>query len=63
MQGVKDRVCKLVRHMPDDCSIEDIIHQLYVLEKVERGLRAVKRGETVSQDEVEREFRGWLSEK
>lgn len=63
MQGVKDRVCKLVRHMPNDCSIEDIIHQLYVLEKVERGLRAIKRGDTGTQAEVEREFKGWLSER
>jgi predicted transcriptional regulator len=63
MQRVKERVCRFVKRMPDDCSIEDIMHQLYVLEKVERGLRAIRRGATVTQDEVEREFKGWLSEK
>ncbi len=39
MNPVKEAVIRLVRSLPDDCTIEDIHYHLYIREKVETGLR------------------------
>ena len=59
MSLVKDEAIKLIRSLPDDCTIEDIQYHLAVRRKVERGLAAVEEGRVVSQDEAERRVAEW----
>ncbi len=53
MAAVKQRVIELIKGLPDDCTVEDILYHLYVTEKVEGGIQAVDEGRTISQEEVE----------
>ncbi len=39
MQSAKEEVRKLLESLPDDCELEDIQYHLYVLQKIERGLK------------------------
>ena len=39
MEAVKQEVSKLLTRLPDDCSLEDVQYHLYVLQKIERGLK------------------------
>ena len=39
MQTAKKEINKLLRRLPEDCSMEDIQYQIYVLQKIERGLK------------------------
>jgi predicted transcriptional regulator len=48
--------------IPDDASFEDIQYHIYVLEKVERGLKAAEEGRLLSQEEVDQEISRWLKE-
>lgn len=60
MSVVKERVIELIKGLPEDCTLEDILYHLYVREKVEAGLRAVEEGRTIPQAEVEQRTRQWL---
>lgn len=60
MSTAKKQAVELINYLPDDCTIEDIQYHLYVLEKVERGIRAIDEGFVVSQEEAEERVREWL---
>lgn len=57
----KEQVRILLDQLPDNCSIEDVQYGIYVIEKVRRGREAIDRGEGVSQEEVERQVKQWLT--
>ncbi len=54
MQTAKEEVNNLLKGLPDDCLLEDIQYHLYVLQKIEKGLKDVKDGWVYTQDEVEK---------
>jgi predicted transcriptional regulator len=56
----KEEVRKLLDQLPDDSSLEDIQYHIYVREKIERGLKDVREGRVLSQDEIERRASKWL---
>ena len=52
----KQLLREAVEQLPDDASVEDVMERLYFLAKVARGLEAAERGDTVSHEDVRREF-------
>lgn len=60
MKTAKQEVSKLLENLPDDCALEDIQYHLYVLQKIERGLKDADEGHVYSQEEVERMMAKWL---
>ena len=60
MQTAKQEVSELLTRLPEDCSLEDIQYHLYVLQKIERGLRDVEEGRVYTQEEVEKMIAKWL---
>ena len=57
----KQAVRALLDRLPDDCSIEDVLYHLYVLQAVETGRADAAAGRTVPHEEVERAMRRkWL---
>ena len=61
MQTAKKEVSELLNRLPEDCSLEDIQYHLYVLQKIERGLKDAKEGRVYSQAEVEKMMTKWLA--
>jgi predicted transcriptional regulator len=60
MATAKKAVRDLLRKLPEDCSLEDVQYHLYVLQKIERGLKDVDEGRIYTQDEVEKMMAKWL---
>jgi predicted transcriptional regulator len=56
----KQQILKVIEELPDDAGIEDALDRLYLLYKVERGLRQADRGEFISQEEVRERMAKWL---
>ena len=56
MQTVKEAVLDIAKRLPDDCSWEDVMYQLYVRQKILEGLDAAQDGRVVSDEEVFSEF-------
>ncbi|WP_245976702.1 hypothetical protein [Oceanobacillus arenosus] len=59
---LKDEIKKLIDHLPNDCSIEDIQYTLYVRSKIEKGIEDLENGNIVSQEEMKKRFDKWLSQ-
>jgi predicted transcriptional regulator len=53
----KQLVLEILDSLPDDCTVEDVQHQLYVRQKIAEGEQAARAGDVVSHDEVMREAR------
>jgi len=60
MQTAKQEVNRLLAQLPDDCSLEDIQYHLYVLQKIEHGLKDAEEGRIYTQEEVEKMMAKWL---
>ena len=57
----KQAVRALLERLPDDCSVEDVLYHLYVLQAVERGQADAAAGRIISHEEVESAMRRkWL---
>jgi predicted transcriptional regulator len=56
----KDAARQVIDTLPDDASLNDVMYAIYVRQKIERGLRDLEAGNTVSHEEVMREIDEWL---
>lgn len=60
MQVAKQQVETMLQTLPDDCSLEDIQHHLYVIEKIKNGVTRAEAEDGVSQQNVEKYLSRWL---
>jgi len=57
----KDTVRALLERLPDDCTIEDVLYHLYVLQEVEQGRADIAAGRTIPHAQVADQLRRkWL---
>jgi predicted transcriptional regulator len=55
--AAKQTVRDLLDRLPDDCSLEDVLYHLYVVQEIERGLGDAAAGRTIPHEQVVRELR------
>ena len=48
----KETVRALLDRLPDDCSIDDVLYHLYVIQAIEQGQADSRAGRTMSHEEV-----------
>ena len=53
----KDTVRAVLDRLPDDCSLEEVLYHLYVVQQIERGAADAAEGRVVSHEQVVRELR------
>ena len=57
----KETVRNLLDQLPDDCTLDDVLYHLYVIQSIDRGLKDVEAGRTISHEQVAKELRRkWL---
>lgn len=56
MQTVKQIVHDIADHLPERATLEDVMHTLYVRQKIENARQAAKEGKVTSQEDMERYF-------
>lgn len=55
----KDEVLDLVRQLPDDVDIEELIYRLYLREKLAAAEEDIAAGRTLSAEEVRAQTASW----
>ena len=53
----KETVRSLLEDLPDNCSIDDVLYHLYVIQMVERGRADAQAGRLISHEVVAEEMR------
>jgi predicted transcriptional regulator len=57
----KQAVRELLAKLPDDCTLDDVLYHLYVLQRVSQGLAEAESGELIPHEQVQQELRRrWL---
>lgn len=62
MQPAKELVRDILERLPDDCSLDDVLYHVYVVQKIEQGLADADACRTVPHAVAMRELREkWLT--
>jgi hypothetical protein len=56
----KQATLKMLRNLRDDVTYEDIMYELYVLEKIHKAEQQLDRGESYTHEEVKKKLKKWL---
>jgi len=57
MKPAKQTVRALLDQLPDDCSLEDVVYHLDVIQKLEAGLDDANAGKLIPHEQVAEELR------
>jgi predicted transcriptional regulator len=57
----KQKILKALAELPDDAGVEDALERLYLLYKIENGIRQADAGELISQEEARERMAKWLA--
>jgi predicted transcriptional regulator len=57
----KQAVLEMIEKLPEDISVEDIMAELYLRQKVDEGLRQLDAGQGIEHEEAVRRLGKWLS--
>ena len=58
--SVKDIAKQVIDTLPDEASMDDIIHALYVKAKFEHGEQEIRAGKGVSHEEAKNRLQKWV---
>jgi predicted transcriptional regulator len=61
VKTAKDEVQEILKGLPDDATLEEIQYRIYVRQKIERGLKDLDEGRTVSHEEMKKRVSSWHS--
>ena len=60
MPTIKESVMSLLREMPEDSTLEDIMESLYVKQKILKGRRQLESGQFYTHEEAKEIMKQWL---
>ncbi len=56
----KEKIIDSLRDLPDKTTIEEAMERLYVLAKIEKGIKQADEGQCVSHEEAKAKMKKWL---
>jgi predicted transcriptional regulator len=56
----KDKVRKTIDRLPEKFTVDQIVEELIVLNKIEEGLKDVENGRVFTTNQVKNELKTWL---
>ena len=60
MATEKETIIEMIKGLPDDVSMEDIIEAIYVRQKIEKGLKDSEEGNLYTHEEARELLKKWL---
>ncbi|TKJ23247.1 MAG: hypothetical protein CEE43_03700 [Promethearchaeota archaeon Loki_b32] len=60
MATEKENVMQMIKELPDDITLEDIMYHLYAREKIIRGLKDANEGRKVSNEKAKEVIEKWF---
>lgn len=61
MSPVKEQVMNMVRALPDNATLDDILAEIYFKGQVDAGLKELDAGQSLPHEVVEKRMSRWLS--
>lgn len=60
MSAIKEKVIKMIKVLPENVTVDDIMAELYFKQQVDAGLKELDEGKGVAHEDVERKMNKWL---
>lgn len=60
MSAIKEKVIKMIKVLPENVTVDDIMAELYFKQQVDAGLKELDEGKGVPHEDVERKMNKWL---
>jgi len=57
MSVLKDKAIEVIKKLPDNCSVDDIIYEVYFLSQVIEGLKEASEGKLIEHEKIKSETR------
>lgn len=57
---IKEIAKQVIDMLPDESSLDDIMHALYIKAKFERGEKQIRKGEGVTNEDARKRLDKWL---
>lgn len=57
----KEKILETIKAMPEErfADIDSVIEEIILLDKIEKGLDAVKKGDILSEEDIDKEIEKW----
>lgn len=59
METLKQDALNVISKLSDSATVDDIMYQLYVIDKVRKSQDAVKNGKTILVEDLKKEMKSW----
>jgi hypothetical protein len=59
METLKQEATRAISKLPESASIDDIMYELYVIDKINKGREAAEHGDSISIEELKKELQSW----
>ena len=59
MVSLKSQILAVANALPEDCTLDDFRHRLYLQLKAQEGLQAIESGEIYTREEVVEQIKSW----
>jgi predicted transcriptional regulator len=56
----KEKVIKMIKELPEDITISDIMAELYFRQNVDEGLKELDEGKAISHEGAKKRLNRWL---
>lgn len=55
----KQEILEVISQLPDKVNLEEVIEALYVLAKMQQGMKDIKKGQLITHEELKKEVKRW----
>jgi len=62
MASTKEEILDIIRTLPDDVTVDDVMAELYFKMKVDAGLKELDEGKGIPHEEVKKRLAKWLDQ-
>ncbi|MBN2154653.1 MAG: hypothetical protein JW776_01235 [Candidatus Lokiarchaeota archaeon] len=59
MVSAKETVESILKSLPDDATLEDILYEIYVQQNIKIGLDAIRKGDLISEEDAAERLKRW----
>lgn len=57
---IKTKVLKVIKQLPDEFSIDEMVDRMILLDKIEIGIAQAERGEVIDDENLDKEIAKWF---
>ena len=60
MQSIKEKIHQILEKLPPEADYDDIMEAIFVQQKIDKGIKQLDNGESISHEEMKARMAKWL---